>query len=265
MAVEARFVGTDGWAFRGQDTALFPDTSLERHCQSLDLTGAAIVDLEVKLIRDFARHYHHYHRATPPPKGYTLEWLSILRHYGTPTRLLDLTYSFFIAAFFALETAEDSAVIWAMNVSGISREAKGLIAMTLPNGEELVRDFDTKRDEGHFRSLFMAQFPLRFVHSANPMRLNERLTIQQGIFVAPGDVTASFEENLRAVPNHANLIKQIVINPVCRPEVLRKLYSMGINSATLYPGLEGFARSLRTKSLILKDLPPQGVEALEDI
>lgn len=263
--MEAGLVGTDGWAFRGQDTLRFPATSLERHCRGLGLAGTAIVDLEVKLIRDFARHYHHYNRATPPPKGYTLEWLSILRHYGTPTRLLDLTYSFFIAAFFALETADDAAVIWALNVSGISREAKALIAKALPKGEELLRAYDSKRDDGPFRALFMAESPIRFVHSANPLRLNERLTIQQGVFLAPGDVTVSFEDNFLAVPCHADHIKQIVIDVGCRREVLRKLYSLGINSATLYPGLEGFARSLRTKSLILKDLPTQGIEALEEI
>ena len=107
----------DEWAFRGQNTLAFPATSLERHCNNIGLTGEKVLDLEVKLIRDFARRYHLYGGSTPPPKGNTLEWLALLQHHGTPTRLTDFTYSFFIAAYFAVENADEDSTIWAVNTS----------------------------------------------------------------------------------------------------------------------------------------------------
>jgi len=67
------------------------------------------------------------------------------------------------------------------------------------------------------------------------------------------------------LPGHPDYVFQIVIDPSCRGEILRKLHRIGINAASLFPGLEGFALSLRTKSLILSDLPKQGVEMLERV
>lgn len=258
----------DEWAFRGQDTLDFPASTLERHCKNLDITGSKIVDLEVKLIRDFARSYHLYTDRVLPLKGYTLEWLSLLRHYGTPTRLVDFTYSFFIAAYFALEDLEKGnarAVVWAVNVTQLAKAAKRHIRRAVANGKNLLEKFKSERDGEPFRDLYMAQHLHKFVLSANPIRLNERLTVQQGRFLAPGDVRESFEENLRAVPNHSSYVMRFIIDGACRPECLRKLHRMGINRATLFPDLEGFAKSLRTKSLILKDLPKQSVKQLKEV
>jgi len=265
VALDNQFSGTEMWAFRGQNCLEFPTTSLERHCKDLGLKGARCVDLEVKLIRDFARRYHLYSGTMPPPKGHTLEWLSLLRHYGTPTRLVDFTYSLFVAVHFALEAAETSAVVWAVNLKRLFSEAEKHIATRMTDGRSRIEEFRQKRDGAEFRALFMNKSPFRFVYSTNPIRLNERLTNQQGLFLVPGDVTATFEENIRAVPNHRKCVVKIVVHSSCRVEVLRRLYRLGINAATLFPGLDGFARSLRTKSLILARLPRETVEMLEQV
>jgi hypothetical protein len=259
MAAENEF-GDYKWAFRGQDTLAFPATSLERHCKALGLTGDAISDLEIKLIRDFARRYHLYGGSAPPKKGHTLEWLALMQHYGAPTRLLDFTYSFLFAAYFALETSDACSVIWALNETRLTDAAKKLIS-----DENLVSRYQKVRDGAPFRDLYMNRPPRKFVDSANPIRLNERLTIQQGLFLAPGDVTATFEDNLRVLPDHVNMLIQIIIDHSCRFEVLSKLHQFGINRATLFPGLEGFAHSLRTKSLILAKLPPRDILMLEPV
>lgn len=272
---EAKYDDSTDWAFRGQNTCKFPASSLERHCKSLNLSGDNVADLEVKLIRDFARRYHLYAGHAPPQKGYTLEWLSLLRHYGTPTRLVDFTYSFFIAVYFALEKEpkeepekKDYAVVWAVNVTDLKKEADKHIKDKLSEDQKLLDEYNKKRDGASFRALFMRSkdgLRLQFVYPANPIRLNERLTIQQGLFLAPGDVTATFKENMEALPNYSECLEKFVIDSGCRYEFLSRLYRMGISRATLYPGLEGFAQSLRTKSLILQKLPKQGVDMLEQV
>jgi hypothetical protein len=48
------------------------------------------------------------------------------------------------------------------------------------------------------------------VWAINPFRLNERLTLQRGVFLCPGDPTQSFEDNLVALPGYdreSNLVR----------------------------------------------------------
>lgn len=265
LEAESSFDGSDEWAFRGQDTREPPASSLERHCKDLGVAGAQVLDLEVKLVRDFARRYHLYAGHAPPRTGNTLEWLALLRHYGTPTRLLDFSYSFFVATFFALECAREFAGVWAVNATKLSQAVDQHLPTSIAGGQDLLQRYRQERDGEAFRALFMHSPPISFAGDANPIRLNERLTIQQGLFLAPGDVTSTFEDNLRTLPRHEEFTAMLVIDTGCRSEILRKLHRMAINSATLFPGLEGFARSLRTKSLILRDLPAQSAKMLEDV
>jgi hypothetical protein len=94
----------------------------------------------------------------------------------------------------------------------------------------------------------------------NPFRLNERLVIQQGIFLCPGDVTLTFEENLAAVlpsPPHNALLQFVVGDSVdLRRRILWQLQHSNMNSATLFPGLDGFARSLVTLVAFPETIPP---------
>jgi hypothetical protein len=66
--------------------------------------------------------------------------------------------------------------------------------------------------------------------------------------MCPGDVTRSFEENLRGLPGHKskkNAIKFILaMSEEERWEALEDLYNLNITRATLFPDLGGFASSL---------------------
>ena len=89
------------WIFRGQSEDKPLATSLERRLLSwgIDLThGPAI---EHALVRDFRRRLRgeEYTRV----KDNTLYCLSLMQHHGAPTRLLDCTYSPFVAAQMAIK------------------------------------------------------------------------------------------------------------------------------------------------------------------
>jgi hypothetical protein len=71
--------------------------------------------------------------------------------------------------------------------------------------------------------------------------------------MCPGDVTSSFEENLRSLPgwNKRQNIVKIIIPQRFKKGILDILDGMNISRATLFPGLDGFAKSLNI-------LPPKG-------
>lgn len=237
----------DGWLYRGQASADWHlATSLERTCQRHEIPLDRVPTAEIKFIREFRRRYHQY-RPPVRQEDDTLEWLSIMQHFGAPTRLLDFTYSAFIAAYFALEgqAIDGNSAVWAIRgnwvVNSSSRE--------FPEASDAHRYIQGVLDEktpGGFTAAFYAMPAQTFACCVNPFRLNERLTLQRGVFMCPGNVGQSFEDNLKALPDwdkEQNLY-QLVIPPSMRQAGLKDLLDMNISRATLFPGLDGFARSL---------------------
>src|SRR5882724_77940 len=95
------------WAFRGQPRTfgtLVP--SFQRVFTSKKSVGAAEI-IERDLINAFRTHYTDLQQRTsdmpvPPAiaEGYDLRCLSVMQHYGVPTRLLDWTSNFWAAIYF---------------------------------------------------------------------------------------------------------------------------------------------------------------------
>ncbi len=84
--------------------------------------------------------------------------------------------------------------------------------------------------------------------NVSPFRLNERLVIQQGTFLIPRNVAIPFDDNLSALlqgsKNHGLIKFRISGRQAARRQLLQHLQRMNITRATLFPGLDGFARSL---------------------
>jgi hypothetical protein len=251
------------WIFRGQrDSAWHLETSLERVAKQLAVPESELPLREAGLIRRFKRQYHHYSVVSPAAGNY-LEWLSIMQHYGAPTRLLDWTYSFFPALYFAVENGDSEGALWAINHTELVAALKTDKELALI--EKLVDETRNVLDLETFKKAFAQNPPVQFVCPVNPYRLNERLTIQQGLFLCPGDVSKSFEHNLAAVVGESpasTVITKFLIpkEPLFRREIFCRLYRMNMNASTLFPGLEGFARSLATLIALPADILPPDPE-----
>ena len=75
--------------------------------------------------------------------------------------------------------------------------------------------------------------------------MNRRLIAQSGTFLVPGILHESVEEILMGYPNpKETLIKFILPANKVREKGMRELYRMNITQATLFPDLDGLARSL---------------------
>jgi len=188
-----------------------------------------------------------------PDKNDMLEWLSLMRHYGAPTRLLDFTHSPYIACFFALENSDLNAnsAIWAINTEWLVDISFPYIKEKFPNQDNVIKDNLREADfiSKNFDIIFMKN-TTPFVLPIEPLRANARLLIQQGLFLCPGAVNKGFEKNLLFDGDQKrmqdNVHKIIIENPI-REEALSELDLMNINRATLYPDLQGFATSLALK------------------
>jgi hypothetical protein len=251
---ESRFRTGAQWIFRGQrESAWGLQSSFEREMASFGIDLGEAPRIERGCLRRFKRQCHLY-ISNPPEEEDTLEWLALMQHYGAPTRLLDWTYSFFVALYFAIESAGQSeCAVWALNTDWMVHPAASILEGDLEAFERWKRDPGiVQRDT--FTKLFMGKPPMALVGAVTPRRLNERLVIQQGIFLCPGDVSKTFADNLIALLSKtsrsqakANFIK-ITVNADLntRKDILLSLQRMNMNHATLFPGLVGFAQSLRT-------------------
>lgn len=246
------------WVFRGQRCDEWElESSLERAAiRRFQVDWERMPVIEDGMLRRFKRQLHQYISDVPEPNQ-TMEWLALMQHYGTPTRLLNWTYSFFVGAFFALEStpAGGTSALWALDWQWWSDKAK----RSLPRDVQfqIENDPNVKQPET-VDAILKSSCPL--IHQLNPFRLNERLVIQQGVFIVPGDIKRSYMDNIRALRSSDDDIEHLIkLKIICTKDLLEQaleeLHRMNVNKATLFPGLEGFAKHLENLIAIPNTLP----------
>lgn len=246
------------WIFRGEsDESRAISPSLERlHKDKLGFM-AKVEELSLSY---FKRRYNGEFK----PNN-SLEWLSLLQHYGAPTRLVDFTYSWYIALFFAIESLSDkNSSLWCINlqelkngieINGLNSEASHSIIFDAYEKEvcELIDNHSKEK---------------RFVIPVEPQLLNERIHIQQGLFLINGSFLSKFDDILfqtLSIDNTERInekvveveiekteieevtIFKIIINASIKKDLIKELYKMNISREIIYPGIEGFSQSIKTR------------------
>jgi hypothetical protein len=227
----------DGWAFRGQrdaDWQLF--SSLSRHLRTFVSDQTCWQEREARAIRVFRRKAHNYVSDLRVLDD-DVRCLALMQHHGAPTRLLDFTKSPYVAAFFALEQATDKAAVFALNTPR-------LWYVTPRYRADLTREKIDPRAKGNFDTYF-AKNEFDIVWTGEPKQMDRRLVAQSGTFVMPGKLDKPVEQILELYSTTEPVIRKLILPAKkVRDEFLRSLYRMNITNATLFPDLEGLAKSM---------------------
>jgi FRG domain len=230
------------WAFRGHRKEQWPLASaLSRYFRSFRLDRRAWPQQEGRILRVFKRKAIQF-LAQPPAPNDDFQWLALMQHHGAPTRLLDFTWSPYVAAFFALERATGEAAVWALNPADIS--AGGIRRSPKSKARAIATSAMDPRLAGNFARYFV-KGNREFMWLGEPEVMNRRLIAQSGTFVLPGVLDRPMEEIARQYPDPKNMMAKFILPAgKIRETGLRELYRMNITFATLFPDLDGLARSL---------------------
>jgi hypothetical protein len=243
--------------FRGQSDASWPlETSLLRRLQGTEYQEDP-TNTEFWCFREFRRRAQNYLAHLPEEDDY-IAWLSLMQHYGSPTRLLDFSHSFYVAAYFALRGSKSNAAVWSIDMRWLQEIAESAFSIKLTGLRDEWDDTiyscanNLLHSELKTASGSGENCPLGVVY-AEPFRLHQRLSAQQGVFLLPLNIENSFLANLTPhhLPGNRSGIRKITLSTKVKDQGLAHLRSMNISEETLFPGLDGMARSLM--NLIILD------------
>jgi len=198
------------------------------------------IKLEYHLLRNFRKY------AKEGKESFSSDWrvLTLGQHYGLPTRLLDWTYSPFVAAHFAtanISKYDKDGAIWMVDFVRVKKllpevlksvlDSTGSNTFTLEMLEEAMpqlSDFDNISEQNI--TLFF-----------EPPSLDDRIVNQYAFFSAMSGATAIMDDWLIA---HPDIYQRIVIPAELKWEIRDKLDQANINERLLFPGLDGLANWL---------------------
>ncbi len=232
------------WIYRGQsDFDWVLESSLHRafeEAKAIHLLGNKHTKLlnkrehEKVMIDRFKRNAHLY-LSHLPSDGDDLSWLSLMQHHGAPTRLLDFTFSAYIALFFALEYKKCDAALYCINHHAIR------------GGDE---EYFTDRLEVYSRILDGEMHSDdQCLFAFEPTFSSQRLLSQQGLLVATNTLKYTHEKIIDGYDIEEGNVLKIKIPASLRLSGLKKLNQMNINSANIYHGIDGFCKSMRRQPI----------------
>jgi FRG domain-containing protein len=222
-------------AFRGRERAVDDlSTSLAR-------LGGRPVELERHLVRNFRK----YAGRDNVPDDSVWNWLALGQHHGLPTRLLDWTYSPYVALHFAtasVERFDRDGAVWMIDYVRVHEQ--------LP---EKLRDALDAEGANVFTTEMLAEVAPRvrdlhglsgdgFALFVEPPSFDARIVNQYALFSLLSSPQVSLDSWLAS---REELWHRVVIPAELKWEVRDKLDLANVTERVLFPGLDGLTSWLK--------------------
>lgn len=202
--------------------------------------GGNFVKLEPHLLRNFRKYAHRQN----VERDSIWHWLSVAKHHGLPARLLDWTYSPFIAMHFAtadITKFDEDGAIWAVNYLNAHRHLPGPLRSELDVG---THAFDVEM----LSNLLVSLEALDTISSTDfalffePPSIDDRIVNQFSLFSIMSSPVAMLDDWLEA---RQVIYKKIIIPANLKWEIRDKLDQANITERVLFPGLDGLSTWLK--------------------
>ncbi len=223
------------FAFRGLSDAEYKlETTLMR-------LGGDYTQLENHLLRNFSKYAHQ----NVVEHDSIWHWLSVAQHHGLPTRLMDWTYSPYIATHFATENIEKfdiDGVIWAVDYIDVNKFVPEILKNEMKS--EGANVFTSKMLVKHLNSLsdFTTLSKEDFTLFIEPPSIDDRFINQFAFFSISSNPQLAMDEWLL---KHPDIWMKIIIPKELKWEIRDKLDQANITERVLFPGLDGLSQWLK--------------------
>ena len=223
------------YAFRGLAEA---EHGLET---SLHRLGGDYASMERHLLRNFQK----YACSNDVESDSIWNWLSLAKHHGLPTRLLDWSFSPFVALHFATENTEKfdrDGVVWAANYLVIHKELPEVLSCELKKEGSDVFTAEMLQSVATSLQAFDSLAEEPFVVFFEPPSIDDRIVNQFALFSLMSDPTANLSDWLA---DHPQAYRRIIIPAELKWELRDKLDQANITERVLFPGLDGLSAWLK--------------------
>ncbi len=233
------------FAFRG----MCADWPLTNSLQRLRHDVGTLGSIERAMFRNFKKYaYADFEKNSSDWK-----WLAVAQHHGLPTRLLDWTFSPFVAMHFAtneLDKMDKDGVLWMVNFDEARTHLPQFFQSALHRhyamtfSVEMLEEDDDLKDPFRFEQTEGQEEP--FVLFFEPPSLDPRIVNQWGLFSFTNRLDVRLDAwLLDKSMSCPNIVRKIVIDADAKWEIRDKLDGMNLTERVLMPGLDGLSTWLK--------------------
>lgn len=197
---------------------------------------------ESHLLRNFRKYAHR----DAVPGDSVWNWLALAQHHGLPTRLLDWTFSPYVAMHFAtqnLDRFDADGVIWCVDYVQTHQLLPERLKAVLEEEDADVFTTEMLECSAHSLATFDELAGEReFVVFLEPPSLDDRIVNQFALFSLMSNPRYLMDHWLS---EHPELYRRVIIPSNAKWEIRDKLDQANVTERVLFPGLDGLSRWLK--------------------
>lgn len=193
---------------------------------------------EQRLLNEFLMKSSISMKNHPDGDEYVPGWMTLMQHYGLPTRLLDWSASPLIALFFATNDYKkyenEDGCIWILRPEKLNK-LEGFNSNIYPMDKDCVRDMLRPAFHGHQVNKSVTDK----IIACCPVEYDMRVYTQQSAFTVHNTV-----KKIEEIANKY-LLSKLIIPRNYKENILCELKILGISLSNIYPDVEHIAQELR--------------------